>query len=187
MDQQLTLLLGLQVLVIGATARTRGPGLLVVTLGIIIRDSAPEVRLQDVAQGLVVAVPLLDLHRPRDRLGLGKLATKHLLQLLGVTVTRDPVDVLGPAGLVLGLLVLVEGPIRGPDKPRDASLPKFFLPTPDRPLVVGLVQLSGLDHAIDRDHGDTDNRAPVGLYLQELASCNGNQPLARRRTFRARR
>ena len=91
----------------------------------------------------------------------------------------------GPAGLTLALLVLVEGQVRGPDKPRDPGLSKFSLPTSDRELVVGLVQLPGLRHPIRRDHGDTDDRAPVGL--QELAGCRGDQSLARGRTFGARR
>jgi len=185
-DQQLALLFGLQVLLVGGTAQTRGPGLLVVTLGIIIRDSAPKVRLQDVTQSLLVAVPRFHLHRSRDRLGLGENVLEGLLQFLGVRRRRDPEEVLGPAGLALGLLVLVEGQVRGPDKPRDTGLPEFLLPTSDCQLVVCLVQLPRLDDAIRRDHGYADNRVPVGLGLQELAGCRGDQSLARGGTFRAR-
>jgi hypothetical protein len=87
----------------------------------IVRDPPGEIGLEDVAKGLLVAVPLFDLDGPRDGVGLGKVLAQLPLQLFGVVRYCQPVEMFRSMMPIATLLVLVQADVGGSDEPRDAA------------------------------------------------------------------
>jgi hypothetical protein len=105
-----------------------------------------------------------------------------------ICVQSATIDVLGPAGPVATLLVLIHADVGGADEPGDAGTTEPVFPTPDCLVVGGLVEFAGLDHAVGRDHRDAhDLSVTVGLRLKKPSSNVGNEPLLSSGTFRTRR
>jgi hypothetical protein len=147
----------------------------------VVGTGAPEkFGLHHVPDGLFLAVPGLDLHRPRDRIALGELDLQAFFQVLWIGGGGEPVQVVGPMRLVAFDLMLVEGPVGTAEEPDYAGAAQGFLPPPDVPLVLGGGKLAWAGDAVGWDHAHAHNGVTgLGLVVEILLYSGREQPPGR--------
>jgi hypothetical protein len=176
-EEQFPALGGFQGLFVGGSA---GPVLFVVLvepLTVIGSDPPVEFGFDHVSDGFLVAVPFLDLHRSRDRVGLGELGLQFLLQVLGIGAGREPVEMVGPVGLVAVVFVLVERPVAAAEEPGDTGAAEAFFEATNVPGVLVGGQLTAGASAVGWHDAHGDNRGRLGFFLQKFPRDLGHQVL----------